>query len=205
MRPPAAVLSLAIVFGAQPLAFGQVGGTPSATLSKPAVGTVVGTTATAVDYVIGPADVLSVVFWRDDQMSRDVLVRPDGKISIPLLDDVQAAGLTPEELRDRLIGAARRYVTDPKVTVVVQQINSRHVYITGLVANPGAYPLTQSMTVLQLVATAGGLQDYAKSDEIRIVGLDEGRRVSVRFNYGKAAKGEAEDVELQPGDTVVVP
>jgi polysaccharide export outer membrane protein len=205
IRPPVvAVLGAALVLGAARAASGQVGGT-AAKLAEPA-GTAAGAVDTAaIGYVIGPADVLSVVFWRDEQLSSQVLVRPDGKISIPLLDDVQAAGLTPEELRDRLTTEARRYVTDPKVTVVVQEINSRHVYITGLVATPGAYPMTHSMTVLQLIATAGGLQDFAKSKEIRIVRVNQAGRTSLRFNYEETARGQAEDVELQPGDTVIVP
>jgi polysaccharide export outer membrane protein len=159
------------------------------------------------DYVIGADDVLSVVFWGEQQLSStDVLVRPDGKISIPLLDDIPAAGLTPEQLRDRIVSEARRFLNEPVATVVVRQINSRKVYITGLVANPGAYPLTTPMTVLQLIATAGGLQDFAKSKDIRIVRVDpQGRRVSLRFNYDETAKGEAQDIELRLGDTVVVP
>ena len=93
----------------------------------------------AGDYIIGLDDVLTVVFWRDQQLSGDVLVRPDGKISLPLLDEVAAAGLTPRQLRDRLVVEARRYVTDPVVTVVVKQINSRKVYITGQIMRPGQY------------------------------------------------------------------
>jgi polysaccharide export outer membrane protein len=207
MQPgPVASFTVILVLGLTQLASAQVGGISPAKLAEPPGGTVAGSVDPApVDYVIGPADVLSVVFWRDDQLTSQVLVRPDGKISLPLLDDVQAAGLTPEELRDRLTDEARRFVTDAKVTVVVREINSRRVFITGLIANPGAYPLTQSMTALQLIATAGGLQDFAKSKEIRIVRLDQGARTSLRFNYDETAKGEAEDVELKPGDTVVVP
>src|SRR5436190_1769165 len=100
---------------------------------------------------LGPDDLLSVVFWRDQQLSGDVLVRPDGKISLPLLDDVQAAGLTPKQLRDRLVGEARRFVSEPVATVVVRQVNSRKVYITGFVARPGQYALTSAMTALQLI------------------------------------------------------
>jgi polysaccharide export outer membrane protein len=206
MRPPTIALACAFLLGLTQIASGQVGGPSATRVAVPSGGTVVGSVDGApADYIIGPADVLSVVFWRDDQLTSQVLVRPDGKISLPLLDDVQAAGLTPEALRDRLTDEARRFVTDAKVTVVVQEINSRRVFITGLIASPGAYPLTQSLTVLQLIATAGGLQEFAKSKEIRIVRLDQGRRTSLRFNYDETAKGDAEDVELKPGDTVVVP
>ena len=160
------------------------------------------------DYVIGPEDLLSVVFWRDQQLSGDVLVRPDGKISVPLLDDIQAAGLTPRQLRDRLVVEARRFVSEPVATVVVKQINSRKVYITGLVSRPGQYPLAPSMTVLQLIATAGGLLDYAKSREIRVVRVEQGKPVSLRFDYVEMTKTRAKtpgNVELKPGDTVIVP
>jgi polysaccharide biosynthesis/export protein len=164
--------------------------------------------AASNDYVIGPDDLLSVVFWRDQQLSGDVLVRPDGKISLPLLDDVQAAGLTPKQLRDRLVGEARRFVSEPVATVVVRQVNSRKVYITGFVARPGQYALTPQMTVLQLIATAGGLQDFAKSKEIRIVRSENGKSSSIRFDYDEITKNPdkaAQTFELKPGDTIIVP
>ena len=160
------------------------------------------------DYVIGPDDLLSVVFWREQQLSADVVVRPDGKISLPLLDDVQAAGLTPRQLRDRLLTEARRYISEPVATVVVRQVNSRKVYITGLVARPGLYPLTPSMTVLQLIATAGGLQDFAKAREIRIVRNEDGKPVNLRFDYDEMMKRPektAQNIALKPGDTIIVP
>jgi polysaccharide export outer membrane protein len=162
----------------------------------------------AGEYVIGPDDLLSVVFWRDQQLSADVVVRPDGKISLPLLDDVQAAGLTPRQLRDRLLTEARRFIAEPVATVVVRQVNSRKVYITGLVARPGQYPLTSSMTVLQLIATAGGLQDFAKAREIRIVRNEDGKPVNIKFDYDEMMKRPdktAQNIELKPGDTIIVP
>lgn len=176
------------------------GPSPSDAASKPA-------DTTPGDYVIGPDDVLSVVFWRDQQLSGDVLVRPDGKISLPLLDDVPAAGLTPRQLRDRLLVEARLYVTEPIVTVVVKQINSRKVYITGQIVRPGQYPLTPSMTVLQLIATAGGLGDYAKSKDIRVVRIENGRPINLRFDYDEMTKPskKVQNIELKSGDTVIVP
>jgi polysaccharide biosynthesis/export protein len=164
--------------------------------------------ASSSDYIIGPDDLLSIVFWRDQQLSADVLVRPDGKISIPLLDDVQAAGLTPRQLRDRLVGEARRYVSEPVATVVVRQVNSRKVYITGLVARPGQYPLTPTMTVLQLIATAGGLLDFAKAKEIRVMRTENGKSVNIRFDYDETTKNPgktSQNIELKPGDTIIVP
>jgi polysaccharide export outer membrane protein len=165
--------------------------------------------ATAGDYVIGADDLLSVVFWRDQQLTSDALVRPDGKISLPLLDDVAAAGLTPRQLRDHLTVEAKRFITEPIVTVVVKQINSRKVYITGLVVRPGQYPLASEMTVLQLIATAGGLQDYAKARDIRVVRVDHGQSVILPFDFEEMAKAKsakpAQNIVLKPGDTIIVP
>jgi polysaccharide export outer membrane protein len=159
------------------------------------------------DYVIGAEDVLSVVYWRDKEMSTEVSVRPDGKISLPLLDDLQAAGLTPIELRDHLVERSRRYIEDPSVSVVVKQINSRKVFITGEVAKPGPYPLTAPTTVLQLIALAGGLRDYADAKKIVIVRAESGHQISYAFNYKDAAsrRNLKQNIELKPGDTVIVP
>jgi len=165
------------------------------------------TDAVSNDYVIGADDVLSIVFWRDQQLSGDVLVRPDGKISVPLLDDIAVAGLTPRQLRDRLVVAARGYVAEPVVTVVVKQVNSRKVYITGQVVRPGQYALTASMNVLQLIAMAGGLGDYAKPRSIRVVRFEQGQIVDVHFDYDEqiGKSKHVRSVELKAGDTVVVP
>jgi len=151
--------------------------------------------------------VLSVVFWRDKDMTGDVTVRPDGKVSLPLLNDVQAAGLTPAQLRDRLIEASKQYFEDPSVTVVVKQMNSRKVFITGEVNKPGPYPLVGPTTVLQLISIAGGLRDYADSKKILIVRNEDGRPVSYLFNYKDVVsrKNLRQNIELKPGDTVIVP
>src|SRR5262249_2303344 len=117
-------------------------------------------------YIIGPSDILSVVFWKDKDMTADVLVRPDGKITLPLLNDVQAAGLTPAQLRERILVEASRFLEDPSPTVVVKEIHSRQVYITGQVDKPGHYPLTSATTVLQLIATAGGLKEFVDGKNI---------------------------------------
>jgi polysaccharide export outer membrane protein len=159
------------------------------------------------DYVIGPEDVLAVLFWRDKEMSGDYTVRPDGQITLPLLSDIRAAGLTPEQLRDQLTKAAAKYLEDPNVTVGVKAINSRKVHVTGMVAKPGAYPLTTPTTVLQLLSTAGGLLEFAKSKEIIIVRMEKGRQVPYKFNYNDVKKGKnlAQNIELKPGDTIIVP
>ncbi|MGE3511563.1 MAG: polysaccharide biosynthesis/export family protein [Vicinamibacterales bacterium] len=159
------------------------------------------------DYVIGTEDVLGVVFWRDADMSGDVTVRPDGKITLPLLGEMQAAGLKPDELKDRVQSAAGKFINDANVTVVVRQINSRKVFITGEVATPGAYALIGRRTVMQLIAVAGGLTEYADSKNITIMRTEGGQTKSYKFNYRDVAKGKGleQNIQLQPGDTVVVP
>jgi polysaccharide export outer membrane protein len=159
------------------------------------------------DYLIGPDDVLGVVFWREPDMSGDVTVRPDGKITLPLIGEVKAVGLKPEALREQLQASAGRYLTEVNVNVVVRQIHSRQVFITGEVAKPGAYPLTGPHTVLQLIAVAGGLTEYAQGEKITLMRNETGRTRVLRFDYKKVSKGIKLDqnVQLQPGDTVVVP
>ena len=159
------------------------------------------------DYAIGPDDVLVVVFWRQKDLSGEVAVRPDGKITLPLLNDVHAAGLTPDQLRLALIERARPFIEEPTATVIVKQVNSRKVFITGNVAKPGPYPLTHSMTVLQLIAVAGGLQEFTNGKNIAIMRTEGGRPMAYRFNYEdvRNRKNLRQNIELKPGDTVVVP
>jgi polysaccharide biosynthesis/export protein len=169
-----------------------------ASADKPAVDTPVG-------FVIGPDDVLSIVFWRDKEMSTQVTVRPDGKITLPLLDEVQAAGLTPAALRAQLIDASKRFFGNPNITVVVNEIHSRKVFITGQVFKPGPYAITTATTVLQLISMAGGLKDFADSSNILIVRREGGRPSSYAFNYKEIRKNLHQNIELKPGDTVLVP
>jgi polysaccharide export outer membrane protein len=159
------------------------------------------------DYTIGPSDVLSIVFWRDKELSADVVVRPDGLISLPLLNDIAAAGLTPNQLRARIVDAARRFITDPSATVLVKEINSRRVYVTGNVEKPGMYPLHGQLTVLQLIAMAGGLKEFVSGKNIVVVRIEAGRQVRLLFNYEAVVRGKdlAQNLQLKPGDTVVVP
>jgi polysaccharide export outer membrane protein len=158
-------------------------------------------------YVIGADDVLGIIFWKDADLSGDVTVRPDGKIALPLLNDVQAAGLTPGQLRDAIESEAKRFVADPNPTVVVRQINSRKVFITGSVAKPGMYPLNSSMSVVQLIALAGGLTEFAKPKDIIVMRNEQGRQMAYPFNYKDLIdrKNLAQNIELKPGDTVMVP
>jgi len=177
------------------------------TPASPAAATTLEAVPTPPDYVIGADDVLSIVYWREKDMTSEVTVRPDGKVSLPLLNEVQAAGLTPTELRERLVDESRRYFEDPNVTVVVHKINSRKVFITGEVAKPGPYPLMEPTTVLQLLAIAGGLRDYADSKKIVVVRNENGRPVTYPFNYKDVVsrRNLRQNIELKPGDTVIVP
>lgn len=158
-------------------------------------------------YVIGPDDVLMIVYWKDKDMTSEAQVRPDGRIALPLLNDVQAAGLTPEQLREKLTEESKKYMEDPNITVVVRQINSRKAFITGEVSKAGTYPLTSPTSVMQLIAMAGGLREYADSKKIVIMRTENGKQISLKFNYKDviAGKNLQQNIELKPGDTVVVP
>ena len=163
------------------------------------------------DYVIGADDVLMVMFRREKDMSAEVVVRPDGKITLPLINDLPVAGLTPDQLRARVTEEAKRFVEEPSVTIIVKQINSRKVFITGEVGKAGAYPIGDRMNVMQLISMAGGLSEYAKKKDIVIIreaGARPGAKpVTFRFNYDdiQKLKNLASNIELKPGDTVIVP
>jgi len=158
-------------------------------------------------YVIGVEDVLTVVYWREKDMSSDVVVRPDGKISLALLNEVDAAGLTPAQLREKIEELSKRFIEEPTVSVIVKAINSRKVYITGMINKPGPYPLTGPMTVIQLIATAGGVQEYANSSKIVILRYEKGKPATYKFNYKEVVdqKNLQQNIELKPGDSVMVP
>ena len=158
-------------------------------------------------YVIGAEDVLQILFRYDQDLTTEVTVRPDGMISLPMLSDVHAAGLTPEQLRDQVTESAKRFIEDPAVTVIVRTINSRKVFITGEVTRPGPYNLTTPTTVVQLIAMAGGLTEFADKGKITIMRMENGKPVSYKFNYKDVANGRnlKQNIELRPGDTVIVP
>ncbi len=199
------VAAPAVVKAQQPAA----GGAPrQAAPSRPAVPTTPPVQPPAPPgYVIGADDVLSIVYWRDKDMSVDVQVRPDGKISLSLLNDVDASGLTPEQLRLKLVEASKQYIEDPNITVIVKTINSRRVFITGQVGKQGPYPLTGPTTVLQLISLAGGLGEYADSKNIMIFRTENGRQAAYKLNYKEVLSGKklSQNLDLKPGDTVVVP
>jgi polysaccharide biosynthesis/export protein len=158
-------------------------------------------------YVIGPEDVLTIVVWREKDMTTDAVVRPDGKITLPLLNDLTAAGLTPDQLRAAIEKAASKYMAEPNATVIVKAINSRKVHILGNVGKAGTYPLTGDMTVLQLIASAGGLQEYADEKHITVMRKEDGKDRVFKFNYKDVIhqKKLQQNIVLKPGDTVIVP
>ena len=158
-------------------------------------------------YKIGAQDVLKIDVWREDQLTRTVPVRPDGKITLPLLNDVQAAGLTPMELAGIICEELKKYINNPQVTVSVSEINSRRVYVTGEVARAGAFPLLPNMTVLQALSSSGGFTQFARTKNIYVLRTENGKAIKVPFNYKQAVSGKnpEQNIELRSGDVVVVP
>ena len=158
-------------------------------------------------YRIGAQDLLRIDVWREDQLTRTVPVRPDGKVTLPLLNDVQAAGLTPMELANAIREELKKFITNPQVTVSVTEINSRRIYVNGEVNKSGAYQLLPHMTVLQALSGSGGFTPFARVKSIYILRMQDGKSVKIPFNYKEAIRGKNPDqnVELEPGDTIVVP
>jgi len=159
------------------------------------------------EYVIGPEDVLFISVWKEADLTATLPVRPDGKISVPLLNDVQASGLTAMELAASLRESLSKYLTSPQVTVTVNEINSRRVYITGEVIHPGTFPLLPNMTALQALSGAGGFTQFAKPKNIYVLRTEGGKQVKHPFNYKEVVKGNLADqnIFLLPGDVIVVP
>lgn len=207
VRAPLATIAAALLCSFNAPAFAQTASHAAQVSSAPPAGA---TAAVEVPpaYVIGPQDVLGINFWRDTDMTGDVTVRPDGRITLPLIGEIQAAGLTPEALKSRIMTAATKlFKEEPAITVVVRQINSRKVFITGMVAKSGDYSIPGRTTVLQLIAMAGGLHEFADAKNITINRTENGRQVSLRFNYKDVSKGKnlKQNIELKPGDTIIVP
>ena len=159
------------------------------------------------DYRVGAGDVIEVSVWKEPEVSTTVVVRPDGKISIPLISDLVVSGKTPMQIQEIVAEKLAPIINLPNVTVTVKEINSKKVYVLGEVNRPGAYPLTQPMTVLQILTEAGGLQLYAKEKSIYILRIENGRQQRLPFNYKDVVQGKKmeQNIFLQPGDTVVVP
>jgi polysaccharide biosynthesis/export protein len=161
---------------------------------------------TAAEYQIGPEDVLDISVWKQPELSRTVPVRPDGKVSLPLLNDFQAAGLTPSDLREQLVSRLSDFVPTPEVSVIVREVHSRKVAVVGAVKTAGRYELKSPMTVLEAIALAQGFTDFAARDRIVVLRQSGGTTTRIPFNYRKIADGmEQENFFVRPGDIVVVP
>jgi polysaccharide export outer membrane protein len=157
-------------------------------------------------YVIGPSDVLSVTVWKEPTLSGNILVRPDGMITVPLIGDVQASGLTPLQLRDQIADKLKKFVQDPNVSVVVGEVHSKVIYLLGEVGKKGPVEMTSGMTLLDAIAAAGGLTDYANAKKMYILRDQDGKHERIPVHYKEALKGNSEfNLILEPGDTIVVP
>ena len=158
-------------------------------------------------YVIKPNDVLEIFVWREPELTRKVLVRPDGRISFPLVQDLEAAGLSPAELKQRIQERLAKFVTIPEVTVIVEAIMSYRIYVVGKVMKPGAVTVEKPVTVLQALALAGGFQEYAKDSDITVIRNTATETVVFPFNYKEVMKGRQseQNIFLRSGDVVVVP
>ena len=158
-------------------------------------------------YVIAPDDVLAIDVWKEAEITRTVPVRPDGKISLPLLNDVQAAGLTATDLASVIAERLKKFIANPQVTVIVTTVNSQRIYILGEVPRGGVMPLLPSMTVLQAISSAGGFTQYANQKGIYVLRTENGQQVKYPFNYREVVRGIniQQNIVLKPGDTIVVP
>lgn len=157
-------------------------------------------------YVIGPSDVLTITVWKDSTLSGERLVRPDGKISMPLLGDIQGAGSKPMDLAAQIGEKLKKFMKDPQVSVVVSQIHHQFVYLLGEVGKRGPVEMPPGMTFLEAISSGGGLTDYAKKSKIYILRTVNGKQEKIRVDYKKALNGQSGfNIVLTPGDTIVVP
>lgn len=180
----------------------------SAAASLPSSSETTGKAAPEIDYQIGENDVLEITVWNEPDLKQSLPVRPDGKITFPLIGEIQAANETPSELQGQIASKLKAFITHPDVTVMVLQMNSRKFNILGRVAKPGSYPLTATTTVLDAIAEAGGFQDFAKEKDIYILRRNpEGQETRIPFNYKAVIKGKHSEtnIVLEPHDTVIVP
>lgn len=159
------------------------------------------------DFIIGPEDVLQINVWHEPELTSKGSVRPDGKIGIPLLSDVQASGRTTKQLQQEIEQRLSRFLDEPQVSVIVAEIHSQLVHVIGSVGKPGMYPLARPMTIVEILARAGGLVDFAKAKDIRVVRQENGKSREFTFNYARFADGKdlQQNILLRSGDIVVVP
>ncbi len=159
------------------------------------------------EYKIGAQDVLRIDVWKEEQLTRTVPVRPDGKVTLPLMNDIQAEGLTPMQLAASISEGLKKYINNPQVTVTITEINSRRIYVTGEVARAGAFPLLPNMTVLQALSSSGGFTQFARLKNIYVLRVENGKQVKHPFNYKEVVNGKnpEQNILLEPGDVIVVP
>ena len=199
-------LALAQDAPAPPAASPASGKTTSDTTASDKTTPAPSTSPAGPTYVIGPEDGLHIAVWKEADLTATLPVRPDGKISLPLLDDVQAAGLTPKQLAESVTEKLKKYIADPHVTVVVTSINSKRIFLVGEVMHPGATSMLPNMTVLQALSSAG-LSQFANTKRIYVLRTENGKQRKLPVNYRQLVKGEQieHNYLLQPGDTIVVP
>ena len=200
-------LVLLAVFSLAPLALGQ--SQSSSGIAAPANLTAQSNAPlVSEEFVIGTGDVLAINVWKEPEISRVVPVRPDGRFSLPLIGEVQASGRTTKQLESEITEKLKDYVSEPEVTVIVQEIHSQRFNVLGMVMRPGSYTLTKPMTVIDAIALAGGFRDFAKQKEIYVLRRDpNGKQTRLPFNYKNVVKGQSrgQEIELESNDTVVVP
>jgi polysaccharide export outer membrane protein len=201
------ILAASLAFTPGQSSVAQKAGTAEATAQNAKPAGAAPATEVDAEFKIGPQDVLRIDVWKETEISRTVPVRPDGKITLPLLNDVQAAGLTPMQLAGVIAEGLKKFINNPQVTVSVSEINSRRVYVTGEVTRAGALPLLPNMTVLQALSSSGGFTQFARPKNIYILRVEDGKQVKHPFNYKEALDGKKseQNIMLLPGDIIVVP
>ncbi len=168
---------------------------------KPAPGAI----ASSDEYRLGAGDKLRIEVYKDPQLSQSVQIRPDGKITLPLIGDMSATGLTPIELRDQIAAQLKEYITNPTVTVIVVEATSAHAYVMGEVAHPGEVSLHGPVTIVQAIAMAGGFKEFANTKDVKVLRPNGNGVQTIRFNYKDMLNGDAKPMLLRAGDTVIVP
>jgi polysaccharide export outer membrane protein len=158
-------------------------------------------------YIVGDSDIIRVNVWKEPEVSQTVVVRTDGNISLPLINEVKVSGMTPLQIQDMVAEKLKGFLNSPQVTVTVIEIRSKRAFITGEIARPGTYSLNAQTTVLQLIAQAGGFTPFAKRDSIIVLRTEDGRQSRLKFKYKEVVQGKKseQNIALHPGDTVVVP
>ena len=196
-------VALAALVAASPSAQGQKPAVPA--LPEAAGAPAARGADASTDYRLVAGDKLRIEVYKDTQLSQSLQVRPDGKITLPLVGDVPAAGRTSTELRDAIAGSLKEYIANPVVTVIVVETVPPVIYVMGEVNSPGPQPLAGQISVLQALSAAGGFKDFAKTKDIRIQRRTASGLTTLRFNYKDAINGQSKPIYLQPGDTIIVP